>query len=135
MTDQVALTAKLVRDYLAQAAQLPAVAQIVKAWSAGAMDYQEAEQALARLGYDIEGEEWPCFFAGVLAVLGDEYFGSLPVEQRATELARALDAGELPIMAAALRPACPAESFAEGLRSTAEAEELVNRLCDASSHG
>jgi hypothetical protein len=128
--DLVGLASKLVQDHLRSGETLASAIEAVRNWNAGLMSRREAEAQLESLGYDPQHEDWPCYFAGVLAAIADECLPDLPVEQRAFGLAQVLDAGGFYDLAAVLRPVCPASSFVEGYEATVEDERLVNRLCN-----
>lgn len=128
MRDLLKYAEELVGDYVDQPA-LAWASRLVRRWGDGGIDREEAEAQLAQL-YHADAEDWPCFFAGLLAAIADEWSDRLPVEKRALDLARALDAGALPEVAAVLRPANPAATFVEGYEATVAEEELVNTLWD-----
>jgi hypothetical protein len=132
MVDLVARSKELAADYLRQGRdQLVAAAKIVRDWDAGAISGGEAEERIAQLGYNTALEEWPFYFAGLLMAIADEWTDLSPVEGRVIALALALDAGELPEIAAVLRPACPASNFMQAYKVTLTREEAANRLLDS----
>lgn len=131
MCNLLARARELVGGYVRQdKLALAAASRLLRRWEAGAIDHEEAEAHLARLGYHTSAGDWPCFFAGLLAAIADDWSDRLPIEQRALNLACALDAGKLPEVAAMLRPANPAATFVKGYEVTIAEEELVNRLWD-----
>lgn len=126
--DMIRFAQKIVEDYLEQNQEhLATAARVLRERKTGSITTQQAGAQLGQLGYTIEGN-WPCYFADILQAAADDWFSHFPLEERALGLARALDAGNEPELAAVLRRACPAESFDEAYKATIDNAELVNEI-------